>query len=174
MTSLIFHAVSWPVLLIALLVFGFAPGAVLRFIVLAFDRSDPRRRELLGELHNVPRIERPFWVAEQMEVALAEGLGGRLIRATAVKRKAMAVAQARTIPAAIRQEVRERCGYGCVICGSALSEYHHMLGWENVRCHRASEITLLCPNHHWSETRGELSAEMIRSANRDPMNLRAI
>jgi len=53
-------------------------GAALRLIVLAFDREDPRRQELLAELYAVPRVERPFWVAEQLEVALIEGLGYRL------------------------------------------------------------------------------------------------
>jgi len=71
--------VSWPALLIALLVFGFAPGAFLRVVVLAFHLDDPRRQELLAELHAVPRIERPFWVCEQLEVALFEGLGERLL-----------------------------------------------------------------------------------------------
>jgi hypothetical protein len=50
---------------------------VLRVIVLAFRRDDPRRRELLAELHAVPRIERPLWVAEQLEVAVFEGLWPR-------------------------------------------------------------------------------------------------
>jgi hypothetical protein len=70
--------VSLPSFLIALLVFGFAPGALLRLIVLAFPRHDPRRRELPAELHAVPRIERPFWVLEQLEVALFEGIWGRI------------------------------------------------------------------------------------------------
>lgn len=69
---------AWPVFLVALLVFGFAPGAVLRLIVLAFHRDDPRRRELLAELHAVPRVERPFWVIEQLEVALFEGVWDRI------------------------------------------------------------------------------------------------
>ena len=54
------------------------PGAVLRLILLAFKRDDPRRTELLAELPHVPRMERPFWVFEQLEVALFEGLAGRL------------------------------------------------------------------------------------------------
>jgi hypothetical protein len=81
MTALFFHVLAWPTFAIALLVFGFAPGTLLRLIVLAFDRVDPRRQELLAELHHVPRVERPFWVAEQLEVALVEGLGQRLVRA---------------------------------------------------------------------------------------------
>jgi Uncharacterized protein conserved in bacteria (DUF2314) len=69
---------SWPAFVVALIVFGFAPGAVLRLVVLAFPRDDPRRYELLAELHAVPRMERPFWVLEQFEVALFEGIGGRI------------------------------------------------------------------------------------------------
>lgn len=69
---------SWPTLLLVLLVFGFAPRLVLRVALLAFERDDPRRHELLAELHAVPRIQRPMWVAEQLEVALVEGLGGRI------------------------------------------------------------------------------------------------
>ena len=70
--------ISWPTFVAALIVFGFAPRAVLRLIVLAFHRDDPRRDELLAELHAVPRLERPFWVLEQLEVALVDGLGQRI------------------------------------------------------------------------------------------------
>lgn len=80
MMSELFDAVlSWPTFVAALFVFGFAPGAVLRLIVLAFHHDDPRRRELIAELYAVPRLQRPVWVAEQLEVALFEGLGERLI-----------------------------------------------------------------------------------------------
>jgi hypothetical protein len=75
--------VSWETFLISLLVFGFAPGAVLRLVVLAFRRDDPRRREMLAELYRVPRLERPYWVFEQLEVALFEGIWERLLWAGA-------------------------------------------------------------------------------------------
>jgi hypothetical protein len=78
MSTVIFRVISWPTLGCALLVWGFAPGALLRLIILLFPPDHPRRRELLGELYGVPRIDRPFWVAEQLEAALSEGLGGRL------------------------------------------------------------------------------------------------
>ena len=80
MTSVLEHILSWPALLTALFTFGFAPGCVLRIIVLAFKRSDPRRKELLAELYNIPRLDRPFWVVEQVEVALNEGLIPRLAK----------------------------------------------------------------------------------------------
>jgi hypothetical protein len=80
MSGLLTQLLSWKAVLVVAAVFGFAPGAALRLIVLAFPRSDPRRRELLAELRAVPRLERPAWVAEQLEVALAEGMAGRLAR----------------------------------------------------------------------------------------------
>ena len=48
---------AWPLLIVALAVFGFLPGVVLRFIVLAYRRDDPRRAEILAERHAVPRWE---------------------------------------------------------------------------------------------------------------------
>ena len=69
---------AWQLLIVALAVYGFFPGVVLRFILLAFRRSDPRRAEMLAELRAVTRWERPFWVAEQAEVALFEGLLERI------------------------------------------------------------------------------------------------
>jgi Uncharacterized protein conserved in bacteria (DUF2314) len=75
--------VSWKTFVVSLLVFGFAPGAVLRVLVLAFHRDDPRRSEMLAELYRVPRLERPYWVFEQLERALAEGVYERLLWAGA-------------------------------------------------------------------------------------------
>lgn len=69
---------SWASFGTLLLVFGFAPGAVLRVLVHAYPPDDPRRDELIGELYAVPRLNRPMWVAEQLEVALFEGLPERL------------------------------------------------------------------------------------------------
>jgi hypothetical protein len=77
MPGMIAQLLAWPTLGIALLVFGFAPGVAMRLIVLFYRRGNPRRQELLGELYAVPRIERPFWVVEQLEVAIFEGLRDR-------------------------------------------------------------------------------------------------
>lgn len=59
---------------IALLIFGFAPGMALALIVKLLAKDDPRRAELQAEIYAVPRWERPFWVCEQLEVAMREGL----------------------------------------------------------------------------------------------------
>lgn len=73
------YFLSVEALTVALVVFGVAPGLVLRLIVLAFHPEDPCRDELRGELYGVPRWERPLWVAEQLEIAISEGLWGRLV-----------------------------------------------------------------------------------------------
>jgi len=69
-----------PAFLTALLVFGFAPGFVLRLIVKLYPKDDPRRRELVAELYALPRLMRPIWVAEQIETAMFEGASARTSR----------------------------------------------------------------------------------------------
>lgn len=78
----------------------------------------------------------------------------------------------RDIPLPIRREVRQRCGFGCVVCGMPLYEYEHMLGFANVRRHVAEEITLLCDQHHRERTSGLLPIDQVIEANHAPYNLR--
>lgn len=76
---------SLPALFTIMVVFGFAPGFCMRLIALMYPRTDPRRKELYAELKAVPRIERPLWVAEQLETGLFDGLLSR--RRSARERK---------------------------------------------------------------------------------------
>ncbi|WP_258369088.1 hypothetical protein [Curtobacterium sp. MCPF17_046] len=62
---------------VAVIVFGFAPGLVLALIVRLIPDLE-RRHELQAELYAVPYWKRPFWVAEQFEVALRVGLSPRI------------------------------------------------------------------------------------------------
>ena len=55
------------------LMFGFAPGFVLRLLVLIYPKNDPRRQELVAELYTLGRVERLLFVGEQLETALFEG-----------------------------------------------------------------------------------------------------
>lgn len=80
--------------------------------------------------------------------------------------------QSRDIPLPIKREVRQRCGYGCVVCGMPLYEYEHMLGFAEVQRHVAEEITLLCDQHHKERTSGLLPISEVKRANADPFNLR--
>ena len=68
---------DWRPLLVAILIFGFAPGAVLRLVVRAYPKGHPRREELVAELYEVNMASRPFWVAQQFETALFEGIPAR-------------------------------------------------------------------------------------------------
>lgn len=52
------------------------------------------------------------------------------------------------IPAKIKRLVRQRCGFGCVICGSPIYEYDHIVNWSETHHHKAEELTLLCSKHH--------------------------
>lgn len=76
------------------------------------------------------------------------------------------------IPESIKRKVRQRCGFGCVICGLPLYEYEHMLEWAKVQRHVAEEITLLCREHHGQKTNGLLPIQDVEKANQDPFNLR--
>lgn len=78
----------------------------------------------------------------------------------------------RNIPLPIQREVRQRCGFGCVICGLPLYEYEHMEEWAVVKRHVADEITLLCDQHHREKTGGLLPVEVVKAANKAPFNLK--
>ena len=75
------------------------------------------------------------------------------------------------IPEGIKRSVRQRCGFGCVVCGLPLYEYEHMEGYANVQRHLAKEITLLCDQHHREKTSGLLPVESVLTANTSPFNL---
>jgi hypothetical protein len=79
----------------------------------------------------------------------------------------------RDIPDPIKRAIRQRCGFGCVLCGLPLYEYDHLLGWANVHRHVAEEITLLCDQHHRERTNGLLPDADVASANQNPFNLRS-
>lgn len=55
----------------------------------------------------------------------------------------------RYIPADVRRKVRQRCGFGCVVCGSAIVDYEHFdPEFKDAESHEARGIILLCPTHH--------------------------
>lgn len=71
----------------------------------------------------------------------------------------------RYIPAAVKYEVRRRCRFGCVICGSIIVDYEHFApDFADARLHDPEGITLLCPHHHAKATRKFLSKEQIALA----------
>jgi hypothetical protein len=78
----------------------------------------------------------------------------------------------RNIPEPIKREVRQRCGFGCIICGFPLYEHDHMKEWALVQEHVAEDLTLLCDKHHKEVTNGFLPREKVIEANENPYNLK--
>jgi hypothetical protein len=72
------------------------------------------------------------------------------------------------IPDPLQREVRQRCGFGCVLCGLPLYEYHHMDG--RPQNNDPSNITLLCDKHHKEATNGLLTPEQTAEADSNPYN----
>lgn len=75
------------------------------------------------------------------------------------------------IPDDIKRIVRQRCGFGCVICGCPIYEYDHMVEWSKTHHHMADELTLLCSKHHAEKTKKLLPDAKVRAANGNPYNL---
>ena len=67
----------------------------------------------------------------------------------------------RAIPTDVAKAVRRRCGFGCVVCGSAIYDYDHFdPEFKDATTHNPSGIILLCPNHH-REKWGVLSRKTL-------------
>lgn len=75
------------------------------------------------------------------------------------------------IPAAVKREVRQRCGFGCVFCGSPVYQYDHMIEYSIRGEHEPDNLTLLCPFHHGEKSLNRLPFKKVVSANQSPYNL---
>lgn len=73
------------------------------------------------------------------------------------------------IPAAVKRALRQRCGFGCVKCGSPVYDYEHLLGWA-VTGHDPDQMTLLCPEHHREKSAGRLPVASVLEYNAAPFN----
>lgn len=72
----------------------------------------------------------------------------------------------------MKRAVRQRCGFGCVLCGVPIYHYDHVAPYQDVGEHAAENLTLLCPTHHQEKTSGLLDAGTVRAANAEPFNRR--
>ncbi|MBN4053153.1 hypothetical protein JYT92_00175 [bacterium AH-315-L15] len=78
----------------------------------------------------------------------------------------------RRIPPDIKREVRQRCGFGCVICGLGIVQYEHVEPeFSEAQQHEADKIALLCPQCHAKVTTKFWSKEKIRQAMQNPICL---
>ena len=75
----------------------------------------------------------------------------------------------RRIPEEVKRAVRQRCGYGCVLCGSSIVEYEHVRPeFSKARAHDPNGIVLLCPTCHAKKTRNFLSTRRVLEALESP------
>ncbi|MDJ0358589.1 HNH endonuclease signature motif containing protein [Paenarthrobacter sp. PH39-S1] len=71
----------------------------------------------------------------------------------------------------IKRQVRQRCGFGCVICGIPVYHYDHMDEYNVVQEHAEDNLTLLCGYHHDLKSRGQLPVQVVRAKNTNPHNV---
>jgi hypothetical protein len=75
----------------------------------------------------------------------------------------------RNIPENIRRQVRQECGFGCVICGLAITQYEHIdPTFADAKFHDPKKIALLCGTCHDHITRGTWSKDYVLRARRNP------
>lgn len=78
----------------------------------------------------------------------------------------------RTIPSEVKREVRRRCGFGCVVCGSAIYDYEHFNPeFNEAKKHNPDGIALLCPTDHARKRKKLLSREKYLNAISNPKAL---
>lgn len=75
----------------------------------------------------------------------------------------------RNIPNPVKREIRQRCGFGCVICGSAIYQYEHVdPTFEEAQEHDPDKMALLCGTHHDYVTKEIWSKGRIKDALKSP------
>lgn len=75
----------------------------------------------------------------------------------------------RRIPDPIKRTVRQKYGFGCIICGSAIIEYdHHDPVYAEAKEHSPDGIIILCPQCHSKVTRGFWSRKKVVEAVQNP------
>ncbi|MGN6525788.1 MAG: HNH endonuclease signature motif containing protein [Burkholderiaceae bacterium] len=76
----------------------------------------------------------------------------------------------------MKRAVRQRCGFGCVICGVGFIEYDHFdPEFADAQEHNPDGIVLLCPHHHALKTKNPawLPLDDLRAASKQPHAVRA-
>lgn len=80
------------------------------------------------------------------------------------------IVSGRDIPDPIRRAVRQRCKFGCVVCGMPIYHYDHIEQFAEVQEHKEENLVLLCPNHHQEKTSRRLSTDRILYLRDNPFN----
>lgn len=75
----------------------------------------------------------------------------------------------RRIPPHVKLQVRQECGFGCVICGAAICQYEHFAPeFADAKEHLAQGIALLCGSCHDKVTRTFWPKKKVAEARSNP------
>ncbi|WP_304349983.1 hypothetical protein [Comamonas testosteroni] len=75
----------------------------------------------------------------------------------------------RYVPSDVRRAIRQRCGFGCVICGFGFYDYEHFdPDFSEAKIHNPDGMTLLCSQCNQKRARGRLSVATVAKANQNP------
>ncbi len=76
----------------------------------------------------------------------------------------------RYIPEKVKRYVRQRDGFGCIVCGNAIYQYDHLgTEFKDSERHDPNKIVLLCGGCHDQKTRGFLSTDTILMRAKSPV-----
>jgi hypothetical protein len=76
----------------------------------------------------------------------------------------------RTPPAHVARQLRQEAGFGCVVCGNPIIEYHHIIEWAEKKHFDPNHMVVLCRNHHFEY--GNRRREHAYDAKANPINIR--
>lgn len=75
----------------------------------------------------------------------------------------------RYVPQDIARTIRQRCGFGCAICGLGFYDIEHFdPDFSDATEHNPDGMTLLCSQCNQKRARGRLSAQTVADASRNP------
>lgn len=73
-------------------------------------------------------------------------------------------------PALVARQLRQEAGFGCVVCGCPILEYHHIVEWSEQHHHDVKDMVAVCPTHHAEF--GIQSQAKAYAAKANPFNIR--
>jgi len=76
------------------------------------------------------------------------------------------------IPSLLKREVRQKCKFGCVMCGNPICDVDHIDNYADVQEHDLDNLTLLCTMHHRQKTNKILSPEIVRERTNNIRHMR--
>ena len=78
--------------------------------------------------------------------------------------------ESRDIPEPMKRELRQEALFGCVLCGSPIIDYHHIIFYSEVKKHEKENLVVLCPEHHRRANCKEIPIQILYEKKKLPYN----